>query len=81
MLERSASSPQAQGRVQPAQLLMVSLFWLLFHIFAVLYLETPLLLSAVVLPNPTVTSFVLFCLSLRTLCLVFLISSVLLRKS
>lgn len=57
---------QAQWRSQPAQLLMVSLFWLPFKIFAVLCLETPLLLSAVVvLPNATVTYFVLFCLSLQ----------------
>lgn len=46
---------QVQRRSQPAQLFMVSLFWLPFKMFAVLCLETPLLLSAIVLPNSTLT--------------------------
>lgn len=56
---------QVQRRSQPAQLFMVSLFWIPFKMFAVLCLETPLLLSAIVLPNSTVTHFVLSCLSFQ----------------
>lgn len=70
-----------QRRSQPTQLFMVSLFCLPFKMFVVLCQETPLLLSAIVLPNSTGNSLciVLFIL-LRIVCLVLLISSVLYKE-
>lgn len=83
MLGSSANCAlKAQWRSQSAQLLVVSLFWFSFKILAVLCLETPLLLLAVVgLPNSTVTCFVLFCLSSQGHFAWFSLSSLFFLKS